>query len=65
MSTCSLISGVVSIMGREGLYDIVGQLIHLLATIDSNSEDYFYYKTPCPWLQVKVLKLLQLFPPPE
>jgi hypothetical protein len=45
-------------MGREGLYDLVGQLIQLLATIDSNSEDYFYYKTPCPWLQVKVLKLL-------
>jgi AP-2 complex subunit alpha len=33
--------------------------------MDSNSEDYYYYKTPCPWLQVKVMKLLQLFPPPE
>ena len=21
--------------------------------------------TPCPWLQVKILKILQMFPPPE
>lgn len=33
--------------------------------MDSNSEDYIYYKTSCPWLQVKVLKLLQFFPPPD
>eukprot|EP00356_Strombidium_inclinatum_P017014 CAMPEP_0170483004 /NCGR_PEP_ID=MMETSP0208-20121228/2770_1 /TAXON_ID=197538 /ORGANISM="Strombidium inclinatum, Strain S3" /LENGTH=241 /DNA_ID=CAMNT_0010755901 /DNA_START=675 /DNA_END=1397 /DNA_ORIENTATION=- len=52
-------------MGREGLYPLVPSLINVLATISSNAEDYYYYKTPCPWLQVKVLKLLQLFPPPE
>lgn len=25
--------------------------------------DYLYYKVPCPWLQVKLLKLLQYFSP--
>lgn len=65
MSTCSLLSGVITIMGREGLYDLVPLIINCLQTIDSNSEDYYYYKTPCPWLQVKLLKLLELFPPPE
>lgn len=25
--------------------------------------DYLYYKVPCPWLQVKLLRLLQYFPP--
>lgn len=25
--------------------------------------DYLYYKVPCPWLQVKLLKLLQYFAP--
>ena len=25
--------------------------------------DYLYYKVPCPWLQVKFLRLLQYFPP--
>jgi len=27
--------------------------------------DYLYYKVPCPWLQVKLLRLLQYFPPSE
>lgn len=25
--------------------------------------DYLYYKVPCPWLQIKLLKLLQYYPP--
>lgn len=25
--------------------------------------DYLYYKVPCPWLQIKLLRLLQYFPP--
>jgi AP-2 complex subunit alpha len=29
---------------------------------DYNS-DYLYYKVPCPWIQVKLLRLLQYFPP--
>ncbi|KAK7415808.1 hypothetical protein QQX98_005590 [Neonectria punicea] len=27
--------------------------------------DYLYYKVPCPWLQAKLLRLLQYFPPPD
>jgi AP-2 complex subunit alpha len=27
------------------------------------SSDYLYYKVPCPWIQVKLLRLLQYFPP--
>ena len=27
--------------------------------------DYQYYKVPCPWLQVKLMKLLQYYPPAE
>lgn len=27
------------------------------------SGDYLYYKVPCPWIQVKFLRLLQYFPP--
>lgn len=29
------------------------------------SADYFYYKVPCPWFQVKVLRLMQYYPPPQ
>lgn len=27
------------------------------------TQDYLYYKVPCPWLQIKLLRLLQYFPP--
>ena len=29
------------------------------------SGDYVYYKVPCPWLQCKLLRLMQYFPPSE
>lgn len=29
------------------------------------SMDYIYYKVPTPWLQVKCLRLLQYYPPPD
>ncbi|KAK1761105.1 adaptin N terminal region-domain-containing protein [Echria macrotheca] len=29
------------------------------------SGDYLYYKVPCPWIQVKLLRLLQYFPPSD
>ena len=30
---------------------------------DDYTQDYLYYKIPCPWLQVKLLRLLQYYPP--
>lgn len=27
------------------------------------TQDYIYYKVPCPWIQVKLLRLLQYYPP--
>ncbi len=29
------------------------------------SPDYLYYKVPCPWIQVKLLRILQNFPPSD
>ncbi|KAL9610401.1 MAG: hypothetical protein Q9167_004884 [Letrouitia subvulpina] len=29
------------------------------------SPDYVYYKVPCPWIQVKFLRLMQYYPPSE
>jgi hypothetical protein len=26
--------------------------------------DYTYYKVPAPWVQVKILRLVQMYPPP-
>lgn len=52
-------------MGTEGFERIVPKLIYILSTIHDYSTDYLYYRTPSPWLQIKVLKILRLFPPPE
>lgn len=58
MSTCALMSGVINTMGRDGLYDLIPNIIDVLQKIDNDAEDYVYYKASCPWLQVKILKLL-------
>ena len=29
------------------------------------SNDYLYYGIATPWLQIKLLRMLQFFPPPE
>ncbi|KAF8531803.1 adaptin N terminal region-domain-containing protein [Trichophaea hybrida] len=29
------------------------------------TQDYIYYKVPCPWIQVKLLRLLQYYPPSD
>lgn len=65
MSACALINGTILAMGPSGFESLVSPLIKILTNINAHATDYFYYQTPCPWLQIKVLKLLQLFPAPD
>eukprot|EP00347_Sterkiella_histriomuscorum_P016610 403352528 len=72
LSAYSLIIGTIQIMGRQGYEDLVPLLIDKIHQINSsssgysaNQQGYFYYQTVCPWLQIKILKLLQLFPAPS
>jgi len=65
LSATALLYGTITIMGREGFGDLVPQLIKILANINQHATDYYYYMTVCPWLQIKILKILQMFPPPE
>ncbi|KAI8368286.1 adaptin N terminal region-domain-containing protein [Radiomyces spectabilis] len=52
-------------MEYAGCYDrAVHRLKRILIDRDY-SLDYIYYKVPTPWLQVKCLRLLQYYPPPE
>ncbi|KAJ3023311.1 hypothetical protein HKX48_003595 [Thoreauomyces humboldtii] len=39
--------------------------MHKIVIEKAYSPDYVYYKVPVPWLQVKLLRLLQYYPPPE
>eukprot|EP00344_Euplotes_crassus_P006269 CAMPEP_0197013496 /NCGR_PEP_ID=MMETSP1380-20130617/66542_1 /TAXON_ID=5936 /ORGANISM="Euplotes crassus, Strain CT5" /LENGTH=962 /DNA_ID=CAMNT_0042437789 /DNA_START=144 /DNA_END=3032 /DNA_ORIENTATION=+ len=65
LSACGLIHGVLVTMGTEGFEGCVTKLIYILSRIHDYATDYLYYRTPSPWLQIKALKILRLFPPPE
>lgn len=52
---------------REGCDVVVPSAVAALARLVMRKQctpDYLYYSTPSPWLQVRLLRLLQLFPPP-
>jgi len=69
LSVVSLILGLTEAAGKDAsAYD--GCTSHLLVLLTKLavrkdvSEDYLYYTVACPWLQVKILRLLQQFPVP-
>ena len=47
----------------KGSYVKAAQRLKRIAIDNDISEDYLYYKVPCPWIQVKFLKILQYYPP--
>lgn len=49
----------------KGSYIKAAQRLRKIVIDNDVSPDYFYYKVPCPWIQVKFLKLLQYYPPSE
>ena len=63
----SLLLSLVS-HDAEGYSACVRQVIWLLDKLVLQGEakpSYHYYDVPAPWLQVKLLRLLQYYPPPE
>jgi AP-2 complex subunit alpha len=49
----------------KGAYIKACQRLRKIVIDQEYSGDYVYYKVPCPWLQVKLLRLLQYFQPSE
>lgn len=49
----------------KGAYVKAASRLKRLVIDGDYNGDYLYYKVPCPWLQVKLLRLLQYFPPSE
>ncbi|KAL2439247.1 AP-2 complex subunit alpha-2 [Exophiala dermatitidis] len=49
----------------KGSYVKAAQRLYKIVIENDISPDYLYYKVPCPWIQVKFLKLLQYYPPSE
>jgi len=49
----------------KGSYVKAAQRLRKIVIDGDMSPDYIYYKVPCPWIQVKFLKLMQYYPPSE
>ncbi|KAI9886918.1 MAG: hypothetical protein M1823_001287 [Watsoniomyces obsoletus] len=49
----------------KGCYVKAARRLMKIVVADECPPDYLYYKVPCPWLQVKFLRLLQYYPPSE
>jgi len=66
LSISCLVLGIVSHDPEPyvRLYSVVIKQLGRLLTTDVG-KGYLYRGTACPWLQVKLLKILQYFPPPE
>lgn len=48
----------------RGSYAKAAQRLRKVVVEKECAADYLYYKVPCPWLQVKLIRLLQYFTPP-
>ena len=46
-----------------GSYVKAAQRLKRIVVDNEIAPDYLYYKVPCPWIQVKLLRLMQYFPP--
>eukprot|EP00828_Plagiopyla_frontata_P033554 TRINITY_DN4358_c0_g1_i10.p1 TRINITY_DN4358_c0_g1~~TRINITY_DN4358_c0_g1_i10.p1 ORF type:complete len:861 (-),score=104.07 TRINITY_DN4358_c0_g1_i10:110-2692(-) len=68
-SIATAIYGIANDVNPDMMYDmgqpIIIQLLHKLVILKECPQEYQYYATPNPWLQVKLLKLLQTMPPPN
>ena len=47
----------------RGSYVKAAQRLKKIVVDNDVAPDYLYYKVPCPWIQVKFLRLLQYYPP--
>ncbi|RCI16550.1 hypothetical protein L249_2257 [Ophiocordyceps polyrhachis-furcata BCC 54312] len=49
----------------KGAYSKAAARLKRIVIDGEYTTDYLYYKVPCPWLQVKLLRLLQYFAPSD
>ena len=65
LSVTSLVMALVQDKPEQyrGSYVKAAQRLKRIVVDNDISGDYIYYKVPCPWIQVKLLRLLQYYPP--
>ncbi len=69
LAAAAFLSTCISIKGAAPFVNEVNTIVEVLSKLVDQSGtyslEYAYYSTLCPWLQVRLLQLLQLFPAPE
>lgn len=71
MGVALSVTSLVMTLAQDNLEQYKGAYVKAAARLKrivcdaEYSADYLYYKVPCPWIQVKLLRLLQYFPPSE
>lgn len=67
-ASASLLLGIFAVANPEIYRDALPKIVRILQKLVISKEstlDYLYYQTPNPWLQTKLLKLLQFWSCPE
>lgn len=54
LSACALLLGTISLHGYGGYESFIDPLLNIQRNINDHADSYYYYMTPCPWLQIKV-----------
>ncbi|ETO31381.1 hypothetical protein RFI_05740, partial [Reticulomyxa filosa] len=64
-SLLSLLTGLATYdnANYKGVVPLAIKLLHTLAIDRQCAKEYIYYRTPDPWLQIKLLRILQYYPP--
>eukprot|EP00571_Detonula_confervacea_P014705 CAMPEP_0172297618 /NCGR_PEP_ID=MMETSP1058-20130122/569_1 /TAXON_ID=83371 /ORGANISM="Detonula confervacea, Strain CCMP 353" /LENGTH=1006 /DNA_ID=CAMNT_0013006787 /DNA_START=1496 /DNA_END=4516 /DNA_ORIENTATION=+ len=63
-SVMSLLNGLAS-QHSSDYESLIPHVVHILSVLVMKKQcarEYLYYRTPSPWLQIKLLKFLQLYP---
>ena len=68
ISISELILNIINMYGTKGYEDVIIKLLNevvpcFIEKQKNIPEDYIYYNIKCPWLQIKVLKVLELCNP--
>ncbi|KAL6718468.1 hypothetical protein ACLMJK_004559 [Lecanora helva] len=71
MGVCLSVTSLIMALAQDqpepykGAYVKAAQRLKRIVVDNEIAPDYLYYKVPCPWIQVKFIKLMQYFPPSE
>ncbi|KAL2054955.1 hypothetical protein ABVK25_004777 [Lepraria finkii] len=71
MGVCLSVTSLVMALAQDqpdqykGGYVKAAQRLKRIVVDNDIAPDYLYYKVPCPWIQVKQLRLMHYYPPSE